>query len=170
MVAAVSTMQAAHSMIIDLRGNPGGDPITVEQLAAQFLDGQVSFGSFRTRPETVERLVTGKKVYPGPLVILIDGLSYSGSEYFSSGMQALGRAVIVGERSPGGAIAMAVKALPNGAILGCPVAQLITVNGKVLEGLGVIPDIPVSLERSQLLKGIDAQLQAAIDYLAKTGR
>ena len=113
----------------------------------------------------MERLVMGRNVYTGPLVVLIDALSYSASEYFSSGMQTLGRAVIIGERSPGGATGMNVTTLPNGAILGYPVAQLITSDGKVLEGYGVIPDITVTLERSQLLEGIDAQLQAAIDYI-----
>jgi carboxyl-terminal processing protease len=97
-------------------------------------------------------------------------LSFSGSEYLSSGMQALGRGVIIGERSPGGLTAMTVIDLPNGAILGYPVAQLITPDGQALEGYGVIPDITVNLERSQLLAGIDAQLQAAINYILEAER
>ena len=113
------------------------------------------------------RLVTGENVYTGPVVILIDILSYSASEEFSSGMQAVGRAVIIGERSPGGASAMNVSTLSNGAILGYPVAQLQEPDGTVVEGRGVIPDITVTLERSQLLTGIDAQLQAAIQYIVE---
>jgi carboxyl-terminal processing protease len=162
MVEAVAALQETPGIIIDLRGNPGGDPTVCERLAAQFLDGRVFFGSFRARSGTIARFVSGENVYPGSLVILIDALSYSGSEYFSSSMQAVGRAVIIGERSPGGATGMDVKALPNGALLGYPVIQLITPGGKVLEGHGVIPDITVTLERSQLLKGIDAQLEAGI--------
>lgn len=170
MIEAVNELRDAPGIIIDLRGNPGGDPITCEALAAQFLEGQVSFGSFNFRAGSVERLLIGKNVYTGPLVVLIDALSYSGSEYFSSGMQNLSRAVIIGERSPGGATAMSVTSLPNGAILGYPVAQLITSDSRVLEGYGVIPDITVTLERSQLLEGIDAQLQAAIHYILDTER
>jgi C-terminal processing protease CtpA/Prc len=56
--------------------------------------------------------------------------------------------------------------LPNGALLGYPVAQLISTEGVALEGYGVIPDIIVSLKRSQLLEGIDAQLEAAIEYIS----
>lgn len=170
MVEAVAALQDAHGIIIDLRGNPGGDPNTAEQLAAQFLDGQVMFGSFETRSGTMARTLTGKNIYTGPLVILIDALSYSGSEYFASGMQTVGRAVIIGERSPGGATAMNVTTLPNDAILGYPVAQLISTDGRVLEGYGIVPDITVILERSQLLEGIDAQLQAAIHYFVETVR
>jgi carboxyl-terminal processing protease len=170
LVDAVASLQDSPGIIIDLRGNPGGDPSIAEQLAAQFLDGQVLFGNFWTRSGTIERWLTGKNVYTGPLVILIDALSYSASEHFSSGMQAFGRAVIIGERSPGGATAMNVALLQNNAVLAHAVAQLITPDGKVLEGFGVIPDITVTLERNQLLEGIDAQLQAAIDYIVKTMR
>jgi carboxyl-terminal processing protease len=165
MVAAVAELKDAPGIIIDLRGNPGGDPTTAEQLAAQFLNGDVSFGSFRIRNGSIPRSVTGTNVYTGPLVVLIDGMSFSGSEYFSSSMQTIDRAVIIGERSPGGLTGMNVESLSNGALLGYPVVQLVTSDGKVLEGYGVIPDITVTLDRSQLLEGFDAQLQAAIDNL-----
>jgi len=171
MVAAVADLQDAAGIIIDLRGNPGGDPTVCEQLAAQFLGEQeILFGSFKISSGVIESRVVGENIYPGPLVILIDALSFSGSEYFSSSMQALGRGVIIGERSPGGLTAMNVTSLSNGAILGYPVAQLLTPDGVALEGYGVIPDISVSLERDQLLAGIDAQLQAAIDYILATMR
>ena len=170
LVEAVAALQDAPGIIIDLRGNPGGNPDTAEQLAAQFLDGQVLFGRFKTRSGTMARLVTGKNVYTGPLVVLVDASSFSASEHFASGMQAVGRAVIIGERSPGGATAMNVTTLPNGASLGYPVAQLLAPDGTVLEGYGVIPDITVTLERGQLLEGTDAQLQAAIHYIVETVR
>jgi carboxyl-terminal processing protease len=168
MVQAVDDMKDAPGIIIDLRGNPGGDPTTAEQLAAQFLEGEISFGSFRIRDGSIPRTVQGKNIYTGPLVILIDALSFSGSEYFASNMQAIERAVIVGERSPGGLTGMNITRLPNDVLLGYPVAQLITPDGRMLEGYGVIPDIPVTLERNQLLKGVDAQMRAAILYIVES--
>jgi len=165
MVAAVAKFKDAPGIIIDLRGNPGGDPVAVEEMAAQFLEGQVSFGSFRIRDGTIPRSVNGKNIYTGPLIILIDSLSFSGSEYFSSSMQSIERAVIIGERSPGGLTAMNVESLPNGGLLGYPVAQLVTPDSKVLEGYGVVPDVIATLERDQLLEGIDTQLRTAIQYI-----
>ena len=167
MVEAVAALQDAPGIIIDLRGNPGGNPDTAEKLAAQFVDGQVWFGSFKTRHGNMERWLTGENVYTGPLVILIDTLSFSASEWFSSGMQAIERAAIIGERSPGGGAGMDVKTLPDNVILGYPVVLLLARDGKVIEGYGILPDISVTLERSQLLEGIDAQLQAAIDYISR---
>jgi len=168
MVEAVAELQDAVGIIIDLRGNPGGDGRTGERLASQFLDEQALFGYLRTRSGTLEWHVAGESVYAGPLVILIDASSYSCSEWFASGMQAADRALIIGERSPGGATGMNAKTLPNGASLGYPVAQLLSPDGRVLEAYGVIPDIAVTLHRRQLLEGIDAQLEAGINYILNT--
>jgi hypothetical protein len=35
----------------------------------------------------------------------------------------------------------------------------------MLERYGAIPDIAVTLDRSQLLRGLDAQLEAGINYI-----
>lgn len=43
-----------------------------------------------------------------------------------------------------------------------PYGQSQTPDGRVLGGNGVIPDHPVALDRQQLLDGVDAQLEAAI--------
>jgi C-terminal peptidase prc len=165
--AAVAALEDARGIIIDLRGNPGGDLSTGQRLAAQFLDRETSFGAFIAREETWDMRVAGEGVYAGPVVILIDTTSYSCSEWFAAGMQAAGRAVVIGERSPGGVTAMNVVTLPYGASLGYPVAQIRTPDGTVLEGHGVIPDVAVSLDRAQLLAGVDAQLEAGIRHISE---
>jgi C-terminal processing protease CtpA/Prc len=57
--------------------------------------------------------------------------------------------------------------LPNGGVLVYPFSQPQTSAGRVLEDNGVVPDIAVTLERQQLLQGIDAQLGAALAFLAQ---
>ena len=101
--------------------------------------------------------------------MLIDVMSASSAEEFSGALQAIGRAVVVGERSAGICVVMDVMQLPNGAMLIVPVAQTRTADGTVLEGRGVIPDIEVALDRSLLLQGIDSQLEAAIEYIERQG-
>jgi C-terminal processing protease CtpA/Prc len=85
-------------------------------------------------------------------------------------MQAIGRAVVVGERSPGQVMESDRKIFNNEAILLYPVAQLCTPDGTILEGHGVIPDIDAQPEREMLLKGIDSQLNSAIKYIEKIDR
>ena len=62
---------------------------------------------------------------------------------------------------------MEIKLLPKGAILSYPFGQSQTPDGRVLEDNGVVPDIEIALDRQQLLQGIDAQLEAAIEYAAE---
>jgi C-terminal processing protease CtpA/Prc len=107
--------------------------------------------------------VTG--AYPGKVVILVDELSASSSEEFAGSLQALGRATIIGSQTPGRCLVMNIELLPKGAILVYPYGQSQTPDGQVLEDNGVIPDLSVALDREQLLQGIDAQLEAAIEYL-----
>jgi carboxyl-terminal processing protease len=172
MQSAIRSMQHAPGIIVDLRGNPGGNPLAAEAFAARFLTERASLGTFKTREGALDRIVEpapAEEKYEGPVLILIDTLSYSASEYLAAAMQAIGRAVIIGQQSPGGVTGANVAALPNGAILIYPVLQIIAPDGTVLEGQGVIPDIKVELDRELLLQGIDSQLEAAIDYIEDQG-
>jgi C-terminal processing protease CtpA/Prc len=98
---------------------------------------------------------------------LIDALSFSASECFAAAMQAIERAVIIGAPSPGGVTGANLAQLPNDGLLMYPVIQLITPAGMTPEGRGVIPDIAVELDRDMLLQGIDAQLETAVDTIAR---
>jgi len=53
----------------------------------------------------------------------------------------------------------------DGALLVYPYGESQTPAGRVLENNGVVPDIVATLNRRQLLQGIDAQLEAALNYL-----
>lgn len=48
-----------------------------------------------------------------------------------------------------------------------PVAEIIYPDGTRLEGKGLKPGVLVRQRRSDLLNGVDSQLQAAIDFLAQ---
>jgi carboxyl-terminal processing protease len=96
------------------------------------------------------------------VVILLDNLSASSSEEFAGGLQAIGRATIVGGRSPGRCLTAQIMPLENGAILIYPYGQSQTADGTILENNGVIPDVEVELDRASLLAGRDLQLEAAM--------
>ena len=119
------------------------------------------------RREGIEEayLDPAQRVYDGTVVVLIDVMSMSSAEEFSGGLQATGRAVIVGERSPGIVLTAEIMQLPNGAIFMYPSGGTTTANGSVLEGNGVSPDIEVALDRGLLLQGIDSQVEAAKQYI-----
>ena len=96
---------------------------------------------------------------------MVDVMNGSASERFAGCIQSIGRAVVIGERSPGSVGPSELKELPNGASFLYVIAQSLTPDGTVLEGHGVIPDITVSLDRVALLDGTDTQLARAIKYI-----
>jgi len=166
--AAMKSMGHVSGLILDLRGNSGGE---IEGMPDLFLQEKTLLYLRRARNGKTEIYSAPQKdVYKGPLVILIDKLSGSASEVFAACLRALKRAVVVGERSPGSVMESDNKIFQNGAVLMYPVAQLSTPDGTVLEGHGVIPDIEVELTRETLLKGIDSQLDSAIKHINKETR
>lgn len=165
-VEAMKAMGNIRGLIIDIRGNPGGMHEIGEVIASKLLSESTLFSVFRYRDSTVQVTVDpDPPIFEGPVAILIDVMNGSASERFSGCMQSVGRATIIGERSPGVVGPSDMKKLPNGATLMYLVAQSLTPDGIVLEGRGVIPDIIVPLDRKALLEGRDTQIKRAIAYL-----
>jgi carboxyl-terminal processing protease len=104
--------------------------------------------------------------FDGPVAVVIDRNSASTSEIFAAGLQEMGRALVVGERSMGAALPSFIVDLPGGALLQYAVADFVTPKGFRIEGNGVSPDLPVSLSAETLLAGEDAPLEAARAALA----
>ena len=97
--------------------------------------------------------------------MLVDAMSMSASEFFAGCMQAIDRATILGERSPGFMLAASWKRLPNGGVLMHTIFEPRTAAGTLLEGRGVVPDIEVGLDRELLLRGRDSQVEAAVRHI-----
>jgi carboxyl-terminal processing protease len=165
-ISALKSMRDAHGLIIDLRGNSGGFITTLDAISKYLLLQETTFSVFKFRDKTIHNILTpAKDAFKGPVVVLINVTSLSGSEIFASSLQAIGRATIVGEQSPGYSLLASWMRVPNGAAFMHTIAQNLTPDGRAIEDQGVVPDLEVELDRKELLQGRDAQLQAAIDYL-----
>jgi carboxyl-terminal processing protease len=164
--AAMAEFNDADGMIFDLRGNPGGVGGVALAIAGRICDKQGSLGVMKTRSGEMRfAFFPQSNPYTGPVAVLIDGLSASTSEVLSSGIQEMGRAVIVGERSAGAALPSFFQKLPTGALFQFAIADFKTPKGVLIEGRGVIPDVEVKYDRASLLAGRDAQLEAAIEQI-----
>jgi carboxyl-terminal processing protease len=165
-LAAVDEMYEADGIIFDLRGNPGGDFQVRRALVEKLVPEPVLFWSYRGRDGT-RRVSVDPDVRPyrGRVAVVVDRTSASSSEEFSGGLQAIGRATVVGERTPGLVLTARVVQLENGATLVYPFAETRVADGTVLEGRGVLPDIPVVLDAVSLSEGRDLQLEAAVEYV-----
>ena len=162
---AIDSISSAPGLILDLRGNSGGD---FDIFIGKFFQAPVPCLSVKTRNGTEDFIIKPEpNPYTGKVVVLVDEMSVSAAELFAAALQTTARAVVVGERSPGWVLGTQTTFLPNGALFVYPDRQYRTPDGRILEGYGVVPDIEIALEQWQLLRGVDAQLEEAIKLIKK---
>jgi len=158
-----------ESLIIDLRGNPGGVGAMSVPLARMLLRADGSLGTLQFREFKQEFKVTGNPdAFAGPLVVLIDEGTASTSEIFATGMRDLGRlkAIVGGRASAGAALPSLIESLESGAILQYVVGDYHSSKGTVAEGDGVLPDVLVEEHRQDFAAGRDPVVDAALRTLS----
>jgi carboxyl-terminal processing protease len=179
MIEAITALQDAPSLIIDLRGNGGGSGGMVQAVARQFFEGEVPAGRVLTRtgkPITLafelvevvklEPVLKGTGLYKGPVAILMDPGSASASEKFASLMQSHKRAAVVGQVSCGCLLGfMGYASVPGGGKLAYSELGYVLPDGRRIEGTGVVPDVPVPPTAEDLRLNRDRALEAAVAHL-----
>ena len=97
-----------------------------------------------------------------PAVLLINRYTRSGKEIFAFGAQKYGLATLIGERTAGAVVAGRLFPISNGDLLYLAVKGA-RVDGMVLEGIGVNPDIHVPMDIRHC-EGSDPQLERALAF------
>lgn len=156
----------AQSLVLDLRGNPGGLLDVAVRVAGQFLDGGPVV--YERRRDGSERLYSARSdgsAVEMPLVVLVDGGTASGAEVIAGALQARGRGVLVGEKTYGKGAVQNVHDLSDGSSLHVTVAKLFTPDQRLIDGEGLQPDEPVAFPPESRERGEDPQLQRALEVL-----
>jgi retinol-binding protein 3 len=148
----------ADSLIIDLRGNNGGDPETVAFLASYLFDKKQlinqlyqrsnnEFTSFFAEPEKLDRIFGGQK----PIYVLTSEQTFSAAEELAYDLQASKRGKVIGQATAGGAHPVRNYVVDDHFSVGVPCAKAINPHtGKNWEGTGVLPDYPIEKETDGL--------------------
>ena len=158
-----------RGLIIDLRANPGGLLQETVDTADLFLDeGIILIEVDRDETETTFRARPGGAALDIPIVILQDEFSASGAEVLSAALRDNDRAIIIGEVSFGKGTVNIARSLNDGGALFVSIANWLTPNGILIEGVGVSPDVEVvglSPFEPQYSPEEDAQIHGAIEHL-----
>jgi carboxyl-terminal processing protease len=161
---ALEHLKDTPGLVIDIRGNPGGEADEVVKIASFFFNTHVPFGKFSRRSGKAIYLRTDddERVYTGPVAILVNEGSGSGSEVFAGVMQENGRAMIVGRRSCGCVLGISeFKKVKGGGELAVSEYGYLSPRENSFEGTGVVPDRTVELKISDLQARRDAVLDEA---------
>jgi carboxyl-terminal processing protease len=170
-------VDGATGIIIDLRGNGGGDAEAMADIASTFLGPGSNLGQFTDRfgisftISTHSRslfspdLIAQTKL---PLIVLTSERTSSAAEIFIQALKVSKRATILGTETCGCVLAVRTRhELPDGGLLDISELNYETAEGHRLEGHGIKPDEIVTVERSDLYSGRDRAVELAVTKLAK---
>ena len=164
---AMAALQRTRALIVDVRRNGGGSPMTVSYLVSYFLRGgeRVHINTFISRIPGTETFrsqdfwsESTPFSYAGkPVFVLTSGDTFSGGEEFAYDVQVMNLGKVVGETTGGGANPGGTVPLAAGLTMFVPGGRARNpITGTNWEGVGVKPDIAVASETA---------LKAALEQL-----
>jgi C-terminal processing protease CtpA/Prc len=168
--AVFSKARKYKTLIIDLRGNPGGSVDTLKDALSHVFDHDVTLFTRVSRKDSKPEVVKSRgNPYTGKLIVLIDSESSSAAELFARVIQIEHRGEVIGDRSAGAVM----EARHYDESLGADVkifygfsitsADLVMTDGKSLENTGVTPDEIMLPTAADLAAGKDPVLSHAAD-------
>ena len=133
-------------VILDLRGNPGGEVHEAVLVADLFIqEGVLTRTRGRGGVILREELATAAGTdVTTPLVVLQDRRSASAAELLAVALKDNGRAKIIGERSFGKGTVQEVIGIADGSLLTLTVARYFSPSDRLIDGRGVDPDVILS--------------------------
>jgi carboxyl-terminal processing protease len=183
-LACLSEFITATCLIVDVRGNGGGNtprallralmnqpyrwwaeigPQEKDRLAnPNRPDQETSGGMIPQPPVNFRQTDPQADAYPGKLIILVDRATWSAAEDFVMPFKDNQRAVIIGETSGGSTGQPYFHSFENGMLFSIGARRVYWPDGAPFEGLGVQPDITISPRREDLYGGRDLVLQEAV--------
>ena len=159
------------TLLLDLRGNHGGSETMMLTLIGNLFDHNVTVGEMQRRSEKKPLIAKsrGNRAFTGKVIVLIDSASASAAEEVAHVIQLEKRGVVIGDRSSGRVMRARNFEHQFGQNLlfyyGMTVtdADLLDVNGKSLENVGVTPDEVMLPTAADLAAGRDPVLAHAAE-------
>lgn len=143
--AALASIVAGSPLILDLRGNIGGDLQVALDCAGLFLPEGALFVTMvkKNAPPAVLRAKAGTRGTAGSVVLWQDRFTASSAEVFCAALSQHKRGRTVGERSFGKGVTQRVLPAGDGGLFVITNAELLPPNGKTFDHIGLEPDLPV---------------------------
>ena len=155
---ALKSANYKSGVIIDLRNNSGGLVEEAVAVAEQFIGSGIIVSYKVNESEKVFRAVNSNPIKV-PVVVIINRNTASSAEILAGAFQDRNRGVVIGERSYGKGSVQELISLDDGSKLELTVALFLTPSGRIIEEVGITPDLAVApaeigLKSLQVLGGL----------------
>ena len=162
----------ARSLIFDVRNNPGGYKHELVELLDYLLPEGVLFRSESYTGE-VNNDYSDARHLAVPMVVLVNGESYSAAEFFAAALREYNVALVVGEETCGKGYFQQTYNLQDGSAVSLSVGKYYTPKGVSLAEVGITPDVVVEVDEAAfnaiyggtLAPEEDPQIQEAMKLL-----
>ncbi|MBR1485328.1 MAG: S41 family peptidase [Prevotella sp.] len=173
---ALLHLMLCNGLIIDIRGNGGGDLTNAEMLAARFCNERTLVGYIQHKTGPGHSAFSAKEPryldpsrnvrWQKPVCVLTNRHVFSAANEFVMYMKQLPHVTIVGDHTGGGAGMPFSSSLPNGWSVRFSAVPLYDANGESCE-FGIAPDVAVALNDNDFEKGEDTIIETARRLLAE---
>ena len=159
--------EGADGVILDLRNDGGGLLGSAVKMVCRWKSGG-TIVTVKAIGEPAQNLTCdGPALFSDmPTVVLVNGFSASASEVVTGALQDFGKARIIGEKTFGKGCGQNDKMYTDGSILRLVTFLWFTPNGRSIHKTGLMPDEVVVANPDDLDKGIDVQMERALQYLS----
>jgi hypothetical protein len=162
------SIESAKYLIVDLRGNPGGEVENMRHFLGLLLPSDTSIGTFVSKNIADAYVEAGntkasdpiaiakwahkefrpRRSTPGPfkggIAVLVDGGSASASEIIANALREAKKSPIIGTPSAGAVLVSTYDRLSYGFRMQYPVGDYVSAGGIRLEGHPITPDVRAS--------------------------
>lgn len=140
---ALAKFSHTNGIVLDLRDNPGGLLNVAVDVASQFLSEGTVVSYSRKNDSEVILESKGMNPESAPMTVLINRATASSAEVIAGALQDRNRAVILGEESYGKGTVQEIIDLVDGSKLEITIGKYRTPNGRVIDQVGISPDLLV---------------------------
>ena len=155
-----------RKLIVDLRGNAGGDIEQAIAAADELLTGGVITSQNGRKVEAKTWQADRETAYDGAVTVLTDSSTAGGAEVFAAAVRDNERGKIVGVATYGKSIVQRFIPLPSGGGVQMTVAYYTTPDMKPIKERGIRPDVTVDLT-PQLVRDNEQKERPKEDLILK---
>lgn len=151
-------------LVIDVRDNTGG--FISDELLKILIPPQHAVTIPRHGGPGYPQYRTSQASWGRPIVVLCDQNTYSNGEVFAHAVKTLGRGQVVGRPTPGAVISTINRPIFDLGSLRLPFrGWFLPGSGEDFEMHGAVPDHLVNADPADLVRGVDRQLEKAVEVL-----